>query len=72
MAKQSSKALESTDPREKVPETGTKQKETVYLVKSAFRDISDFTEEYNVGDDVSHFDNARIEKLLSQDLIVAQ
>ena len=43
----------------------------VYLVVSPFRDIEDFSLQYNVGDDVSHFDNARIEKLLSQDLIVA-
>lgn len=51
-----------------------KQKEGVFTVVKAFRDSDEHIENgivnyYNVGDDVSHFDEARLEALKVRNLV---
>jgi len=45
-----------------------KDKTAGYFVTSPFRDKSDFSKLYNIGDDVSHFDAERLENLVKNGL----
>lgn len=40
-----------------------------YRVVQKFRDKDDYSKSYEIGDDVSHFDDERIEDLVSRGLI---
>lgn len=42
---------------------------STYIVIAPFRDIANFMKEYSIGDDVSGFDSARLEKLVSNNLV---
>jgi hypothetical protein len=51
---------------------GTDFKTGAYVVVSPFRDIDNFDKKHEPGADVSHFDSARIQKLLKMGLIEKQ
>lgn len=40
-----------------------------HFVAAPFRDRDDFTKEYNIGDDVSHLGEGRLEDLISKGLV---
>lgn len=52
-----------------VDKSDTKGKKKKHIVVSAFRDISDFNTQYGAGDDVSHFDEKRLEALVANKLV---
>lgn len=70
---------EQSDPKAKDPDTGTdpntgasqdnSQKEAKYKVIHRFADIKDFSTQYEVGEDVSHFDSDRLEMLVNKKLV---
>ena len=51
------------------PNEGNKGAEKKHIVTSPFRDKSDFTKAYNVGDEVSHFDAERLAHLVTNKLV---
>ena len=53
---------------------GAKKKEdgAGYVVASPFRDKNDFNLAYNIGDDVSHLDEARLAELIGKGLVTEE
>jgi len=50
---------------------GKENQKSGYLVVSGFNDISDFGKRWHEGDDVSHFDDDRLESLIKRKLVQA-
>jgi hypothetical protein len=65
MAKSSNKQTLSV-VNENTPGT---EKNPVYIVDKEFRDRNDFTKVYSEGDDVSHFEESRLEHLIKHGIV---
>jgi putative ubiquitin-RnfH superfamily antitoxin RatB of RatAB toxin-antitoxin module len=50
---------------------GKENQKSGYVVVSGFNDISDFGKRWHEGDDVSHFDDDRLESLITRKLVQA-
>lgn len=61
--------LEAIKAEKNEPEKPKVEKQKRHIVSAKFRDQSDFNKKWEIGQDVSHFDKKRLEKLIELNLV---